>query len=85
MIRALEIKPKYARGWLNLGISHANMGQYEEAAKCYLQALQQNNHADHIWGYLRIAFTCIERFDLVKRTDMKDAYGFQDIFPVMPL
>ena len=26
--RALELKPKYARGWLNLGISHANLGKY---------------------------------------------------------
>jgi peroxin-5 len=28
--RALELKPKYARGWLNLGISHANLGNYNE-------------------------------------------------------
>ena len=26
--RALELKPKYARGWLNLGISHANTASY---------------------------------------------------------
>ena len=26
--RALELKPKYARGWLNLGISHANLSDY---------------------------------------------------------
>lgn len=25
--RALDIKPKYARGWLNLGISHANLSR----------------------------------------------------------
>ncbi|KDO20672.1 hypothetical protein SPRG_13424 [Saprolegnia parasitica CBS 223.65] len=83
--RALEIKPKYARGWLNLGISHANLGQYEEAAKCYLQALHQNNQAEHIWSYLRIAFTCLERFDLVKMTDMKDVMSFQHEFPIMEL
>jgi peroxin-5 len=30
--KALELKPKYARGWLNLGISHANLGNYNEGA-----------------------------------------------------
>jgi tetratricopeptide (TPR) repeat protein len=25
--RALDLKPKYARGWLNLGISHANLSR----------------------------------------------------------
>lgn len=35
--RALELKPKYARGWLNMGISHANLSRYHEAARCYLQ------------------------------------------------
>ncbi|KAH9105706.1 hypothetical protein LEN26_014703 [Aphanomyces euteiches] len=83
--RALEIKPKYARGWLNLGISHANLGQYEDAAHCYLQALQQNDQADHIWSYLRIAFTCMERFDLVKLTDMKDIAAFRNEFRLVDL
>ncbi|ETV69099.1 hypothetical protein H257_15069 [Aphanomyces astaci] len=83
--RALEIKPKYARGWLNLGISHANLGQYEDAAHCYLQALQQNDQADHIWSYLRIAFTCMERFDLVKLTDTKDVEAFRSEFQLVAL
>ncbi|ETV96994.1 hypothetical protein, variant [Aphanomyces invadans] len=83
--RALQIKPKYARGWLNLGISHANLGQYEDAAHCYLQALQQNDQADHIWSYLRIAFTCMERFDLVKLTDIKDVGAFRSEFNLLTL
>ncbi|DBA04671.1 TPA: hypothetical protein N0F65_012254 [Lagenidium giganteum] len=70
--KALEIKPRYARGWLNLGISHANLGNYEEATKCYLQALSLNNRAEHIWSYLRICFTCMERFDLIKLSDTRD-------------
>ena len=36
---ALRIRPLYARGWLNLGIAYANLGQYDEAIKAYVQAL----------------------------------------------
>ncbi|TMW66497.1 hypothetical protein Poli38472_004262 [Pythium oligandrum] len=83
--RALELKPRYARGWLNLGISHANLGNYEEATKCYLQALSLNDRADHIWSYLRICFTCMERFDLVKLSDTRDINLFRDEFKLLEL
>ncbi|OWZ19447.1 Peroxisomal targeting signal 1 receptor [Phytophthora megakarya] len=83
--RALELKPRYARGWLNLGISHANLGNYEEATKCYLQALSLNNRADHIWSYLRNCFTCMERFDLVKVADTKDIARFREEFKLIDL
>ncbi|KAG2524812.1 hypothetical protein JM18_005101 [Phytophthora kernoviae] len=83
--RALELKPRYARGWLNLGISHANLGNYEEATKCYLQALSLNSRADHIWSYLRICFTCMERFDLVKVADTRDIAHFRDEFKLIDL
>ncbi|KAI9922560.1 hypothetical protein PsorP6_000097 [Peronosclerospora sorghi] len=82
---ALELKPRYARGWLNLGISHANLGNYEEATKCYLQALSLNSRADHIWSYLRICFTCMERFDLVKMADTRDINNFRAEFKVIDL
>ncbi|RHY27782.1 hypothetical protein DYB32_006530 [Aphanomyces invadans] len=58
---------------------------YEDAAHCYLQALQQNDQADHIWSYLRIAFTCMERFDLVKLTDIKDVGAFRSEFNLLTL
>lgn len=75
--RALELKPTYARGWLNLGISHANLGDYEAAAKAYLQALKLNPDATHIWNYVRIAFTCMERFDLVELSEKGDVRVFE--------
>jgi peroxin-5 len=43
--KALEIRPRYARGWRNVGIAYANTNQYEEAAKSYLQALHLSPHA----------------------------------------
>jgi len=75
--KALSIKPKYARGRLNLGISHANLQNYEGAATAYLDALRLNPEATHIWSYLRIAFTCMERFDLVQKTEERnlDLFG----------
>jgi peroxin-5 len=78
--RALEIKPKYARGWLNLGISHSNLGQYREAARCYLKALDLNPEAVHIWSYLRICFTCMERFDLIALSDKRNLDAFRAEF-----
>ncbi|RHZ29542.1 hypothetical protein DYB37_007551 [Aphanomyces astaci] len=57
----------------------------QDAAHCYLQALQQNDQADHIWSYLRIAFTCMERFDLVKLTDTKDVEAFRSEFQLVAL
>lgn len=71
-LRALELKPKYARGWLNMGISHANLGNYPKAARAYLKALRLNPKATHVWSYLRIAFTCMERFDLVKQVEQRN-------------
>ena len=63
--RALSLKPKYARAWLNMAISHSNLQNYDEAARCYLQTLSLNPGADHVWGYLRIALTCSESWDLL--------------------
>lgn len=37
--KVLQQRPKFARGWMNLGISYANLGEYQEAAKAYTQAL----------------------------------------------
>jgi peroxin-5 len=28
--RALDLKPNYMRAWTNMGISYANMGEYEK-------------------------------------------------------
>lgn len=32
--RALSLKPRFARGQLNLGISHSNIGSFEEVINC---------------------------------------------------
>ena len=63
---ALELKPRYARGWLNLGISHANLMGNKAAVRCYLHALDLNPSATHIWTYVPMALSSMERYDLVK-------------------
>ena len=42
---ALGLRPGYARAWLNLGISYANLDQDAEAAQGYLQALRISPNA----------------------------------------
>ena len=70
---ALQLRPNYARGWLNLGIAYANMNHYDEAAKAYVQALHLNNNAKHIWGYLRVVLSFMDRPDLVEISAKEDA------------
>ena len=38
-LRAIELRPGYARAHLNLGISYNNLGNYENAARAYMKAL----------------------------------------------
>lgn len=81
---ALSLRPRYARGWLNLGISHANLGRNASAARCYLAALRLNPGATHIWNYLRMVFTNMERYDLVQKAAAQDPDAFLDEFPPIP-
>jgi tetratricopeptide (TPR) repeat protein len=55
-----------------VGISYANLNQYEESAKAYLQALNLTPSAKHIWGYLRVVFTCMDRMDLAEMSGRED-------------
>jgi len=77
---ALGLKPKYARGWLNMAIGHSNLRNYSEAARCYLQTLSLNPEARHVWSYLRVALTCDERWDLLPLAASQDLGGFREHF-----
>jgi len=77
---ALKLKPKYARGWLNMAISHSNLQNYQEAARCYLQTLSLNPEAKHVWSYLRIALTCSEQWDLLPLAASQDLNAFHKHF-----
>jgi peroxin-5 len=70
--KAVEIRPSYARGWLNKGISYANLNQYEEAARSYVKALDLNAQGKHMWGYLRVVFTCMNDLELVELCGRED-------------
>jgi peroxin-5 len=77
---ALSLKPKYARGWLNMAISHSNLHNYFEAARCYLQTLSLNPDAKHVWSYLRIALTCDEKWDLLPLAASQNLNAFREHF-----
>ena len=54
-LRALKLRPKYARTWLNMAILHGNMNNYNEAAHCYLQTLALKPNPVHCWEYVRVS------------------------------
>jgi peroxin-5 len=64
--KALENRRSFVRGWRNLGIAYSNINEYEPAAKAYLQALHLSPPSRHIWNYLRVVLSCMERMDLVE-------------------
>ena len=70
--KALELRPHYVRGWLNKGIAYANLNRYEESAIAYLSALHLNRNAKHIWNYIRVVLTCMDRLDLVELAGNED-------------
>ena len=73
--KAIEIKPRYARCWLNLGISHSNLRNYEDAVRCYLQVISLNEDMKYVWGYLRVALTCLERWELLEKVREEERGG----------
>mmetsp|Transcript_18635 Transcript_18635/g.28782 ORF Transcript_18635/g.28782 Transcript_18635/m.28782 type:complete len:637 (-) Transcript_18635:59-1969(-) len=77
---ALSLKPKYARGWLNMAIAHSNLHNYSEASRCYLQTLSLNQEAKHVWSYLRIALTCDEQWDLLPLAASQNLSAFHEHF-----
>jgi len=81
--KAVALKPRYARVWLNMAISHSNLKNHEEAARCYLQTLCLSEDAVHIWGYLRVALTCGERWDLLELASKRDLDAFRPYFDFM--
>jgi hypothetical protein len=45
-----------------------------------MQALKLNPEASHIWGYLRVTFTSMDRFDLVTLASSQDPNAFDGEF-----
>lgn len=112
--RSLALKPAFARGWLNVGISHFSRERYGDAARAYLRALRLQYQRSsplglaagtaavgyapstaagiagagahptvggsvaHMWTLLRIAFSAMDRFDLVAKTEACNPSVFDD-------
>lgn len=78
--KALSLRPRYARAWLNKAISHANTRDYDEASRCYLETLVLNPNAVHCWSYLRVSLSCAERWDLIPLVASQDLDGLRKHF-----
>jgi peroxin-5 len=80
--RALDLKPNYVRAWCNMGIGYANQGANAQSAAYYVRALSLNPAADAVWGYLRIALSCVGREDLMPALDAHDLTPLLREFPL---
>ena len=78
--KSLEIRPRFVRGWLNMGIAHANQNDYSTALKYYMHALELNQNANHIYNYMRVALTSLNRLDLVQMCNSNDVHNLRSIF-----
>ena len=45
----MELKPNFVKAWKNLGLSFNKIGNYEDSARMFLNALSLNPKAKHIW------------------------------------
>ena len=90
--QALQIRPSYTRSLINLGISETNLNNYSEAIKHYVQALKYTPTAEQAWGYLRVVFSSMRRYDLVELTNKQDISALEsrllevaaEINPIVP-
>jgi len=78
--RALELRPRYVRALANLAISFANQGLHDEACRAYLSTLKQNPDANHVWSYLRISLSHLDKQNLVELTQSKNVELFRPHF-----
>ncbi|PNH01374.1 Peroxisome biogenesis protein 5 [Tetrabaena socialis] len=70
------------RAWTNLGISYANLGEYDRSAAFYVRALGLNAAAEHVWGYLRTSLACSGRLELMGAVESKDLAALQTALPL---
>ena len=90
--QALQLRPGYTRSLINLGISETNLSNYSEAIKHYVQALKYTPTAEQAWGYLRVVFSSMRRYDLVELTNKQDINALEnrlhevatEVNPVVP-
>mmetsp|Transcript_18064 Transcript_18064/g.30816 ORF Transcript_18064/g.30816 Transcript_18064/m.30816 type:complete len:90 (-) Transcript_18064:238-507(-) len=53
--QALELRPNYVRTLVNIGLAYNNQGNYILATSRFINALNLNPNAKHIWSYARQA------------------------------
>lgn len=75
--KALELRPNFVRGLINMGIALTNLSRFKRAVEYYIDALRLSPTASHVWDYIRLVFTSIERYDLVELTSSHDLALFE--------
>eukprot|EP00210_Caulerpa_lentillifera_P005692 g5444.t1 len=80
--KALELRPSYMRARANLGISCANVGDYQSSVEHYIHALIANPEAEFIWQYLKSSIICAgfpELFEAIEKRDLGRLRGLFSI------
>jgi peroxin-5 len=65
-----------------MGISFANIGDYDRSARFYVRALQLNPNAPHVWGYLRTSIACGNMQEHLPLTETQDLDALSSLFPL---
>ena len=70
----IESYPQKTRGYLNLGVVHAEQGQYEKSAELTRQELQINSNNVAPWDNLANCYLALQKFDDARKT-MQEAHA----------
>ena len=68
---ALQLRPTFVRALANLAIAYANQGMHDEAVRTYLTTLTHNPDANHVWSYLRISLSHMQKDQLVELSHVR--------------
>ena len=66
--KAVNIDPKFAFAWDNLGLSYRKIGNYKEAIKCYENRLKLIHQELYPFNNMGVAYTMLEDYTSAAET-----------------
>ena len=79
--QAVALRPNYVRTLVNIGLAYQNNGDFNDAARHYLNALVLNPKAKHIWLQVRQTLIQGQRTELIPLLSQESAEAFREAFP----
>jgi len=72
--RGLEMDPSISPLWDSLGFTHLKLGQYEEAEKAFLKAIELEEQYPDAWRHLLHIYYLTDRHETLKKTRARVGY-----------